>query len=85
MFETHDSLLVAEDESTAKDVAGDVVEEPKDVPIVGSPSTVVESEFTLQDFDVVWLDFHEAHSGRQFEILWPLYVAVSPSFEENDE
>ncbi|MQL84703.1 hypothetical protein Taro_017215 [Colocasia esculenta] len=55
MFETHDSLFVAEDESTVEDVVGDVVEEPKDVPIVGSLSAVVESEFTLQDFDVILL------------------------------
>ncbi|MQL84571.1 hypothetical protein Taro_017080 [Colocasia esculenta] len=41
-----------QDESTVEDVVGDVVEEPKDVPIVGSLSAVVESEFTLQDFDV---------------------------------
>ncbi|MQL94577.1 hypothetical protein Taro_027239, partial [Colocasia esculenta] len=40
----------------------------KDHP-VGSPSTaVVDFEFTLEDFDVVWLDFCEAYSGRQLEI-----------------
>ncbi|MQL68576.1 hypothetical protein Taro_000822, partial [Colocasia esculenta] len=40
----------------------------EDRPAGSSSTVVVDSEFTLEDFDVVWLDFHGAHTGRQLEI-----------------
>ncbi|MQL74639.1 hypothetical protein Taro_007019 [Colocasia esculenta] len=40
----------------------------EDRPIGSSFTAVVDSEFTLEDFDVVWLDFREAHTGQQLEI-----------------
>ncbi|MQL90860.1 hypothetical protein Taro_023469, partial [Colocasia esculenta] len=54
--------LASEDESTTEDVAGDVVEEPKDVPVA----------FMLHDFDHIWSDLaaHFSHGRATLLYTW---------------